>query len=422
MQINEIVAPYLSAADFQGVIGLQRDGEEPLILPYGFASVELGVPHRSGNIFMIGSISKQFTAVAILLLEETGKLKTTDLLSKFIPDFPRGNEITIEQLLTHTSGIADVYSLKSFGTTSGLAGTFEAVVAELATMSLTFEPGEGYSYSNGGYSLLGAVIEKASGMPFRTYLETNMFERVGMRQTTHDFPGEAVRQRVPGYDPIGASGLMPVKRVAPAYTLGNGSLWSSAEDLLKWSAALHTGKLISKDSYKKLTQDYGQSYGFGVSLFKRFNTPVIGHDGRVAGYASDLARYIDKKLSVVVLSNVQSVSRDEIRSMVAAAALGEAYEIPELQEFAELDVAKLEPFLGSYSFGPFFIVRIVERNGRLLAQANEGGFSELTPTASGAWFSRMLYTTVRFGTDDSNTVDRLIWGLGENAPVGKRVP
>ena len=152
LRINEIVAPYLESADFQGVIGIQKGDEDPVILPYGYASVELDVPHRGNNIFMIGSISKQFTGVGILLLEEDGLLKTDDVISKYLPDFSRAREITLEQLLTHTSGVTDVYSLKGFGKTAGLTGNFAEVTAELATLDLTFEPGNGYAYCNGGYT------------------------------------------------------------------------------------------------------------------------------------------------------------------------------------------------------------------------------------------------------------------------------
>jgi CubicO group peptidase (beta-lactamase class C family) len=122
-RIDEIVAPYLDARDFQGVIGVERDGARPLILPYGLASVELEVPHSANDLFMIGSVSKQFTAVAVLLLEEEGLLSTDDAVSRYLPDFPQGGRITVEQLLTHTSGVQDIYSLAEFGESGGQGGT-----------------------------------------------------------------------------------------------------------------------------------------------------------------------------------------------------------------------------------------------------------------------------------------------------------
>lgn len=420
-QIDAIVAPYVEARDFMGVVGVHRDGEEALLLPYGLASVELDVPHQEDGVFMIGSVSKQFTAAAVLALEEAGALSTADSVAKHLPDFAHGATTTIEQLLTHTSGIADIYSLERFGASGGRVGTFEEVLDDLGKTSLTFGPGSGYAYSNGAYAVLAAVIEKASGVGYGEYLSRRFFEPLEMSDTAHDGPSAAVASRVPGYDPWGADGLSPAIPVSAAFTTGSGSLWSSAEDLARWSAALHGGKVLRRASYEKLTRDYGNGYGYGVSVFQRFGRDVIGHDGRVAGYSSDLARYVDEKTTIVVLGNVQSVARDEIRRLVAAAVFGEDYEIPAPRAYAGKQDVPLEELTGVYSFGPGFDVSITESDGRLLARANQGGYSELVPLDEGAWFSRLLYATVRFGRDAEGSVDRLIWGGQEGAPAGRRV-
>ena len=153
-EIDRLVAPYLEAGDFMGVIGFQRDGEEPRLYAYGRASVELDVAHTVAGEFRIGSISKQFTAAAILLLEEDGRLTVGDRVGEHLASFGHP-EVTIEQLLTHTSGIADVYSLDRFGATAGQGGTFEEVVDDLGRADLTHAPGTAYAYSNGGPSLAG---------------------------------------------------------------------------------------------------------------------------------------------------------------------------------------------------------------------------------------------------------------------------
>ena len=178
---------------------------------------------------------------------------------------------------------------------------------------------------------------------------------------------------------------------------------------------------MSDRAYAKLIRDYGDEYGYGVSVFQRFGRDVVGHDGRIAGYASDVARYLDDRLTVVILSNVQSVARDEVRRWVAAAALSEPYTVPAPREFADRPTSALDGHLGTYSFGPGFVVSISTAYGRLLARANEGGSSELTPIGEREWFSRMLYVTVRFERDAAGTIDRLVWGRGDEAPVGRRV-
>ncbi len=419
-RIESVVSPYVRAGDFMGVIGIGKDGEPALILPFGQASVELEVPHTSESVFMIGSVSKQFTAVAILLLEEDGRLSTSDKVSVHLPDFPHGEKITIDQLLTHTAGIVDVYSLDSFGATQGQSGTFEAVIEEIGQWPLTSTPGSIFQYSNGGYSLLAAIIEAAAEADYGDFLHARIFAPLGMRSASHDQPRPAMPDHVPGYDPWGTDLLAPATKISPAFLKGSGSLWASAMDLLKWSEGLHSGKLLRPDSYRKFITADKSSYAYGVSVFTRFGRKTIGHDGRVSGYASDLARYVDAVTTVVILSNVQSVSRDSIRSQVAAAVFAEEYPIPDEREFAAPPVG-LGDYTGAYDFGPGFTVFVEERDGRLMAAANRGGWSELIPLANGMWFSRMLYATVHFQRADSGMVTRLIWGSGEGAPSGKRL-
>ncbi|NNF05454.1 MAG: serine hydrolase [Candidatus Eisenbacteria bacterium] len=418
-QIDQIVAPYAAAKDFMGVIAIQQGDDAPLISAHGLSSIELGTAHHEHGVFMIGSVSKQFTAAAILLLEDDEILKTSDVISKFLPEFGSHPPITIHQALAHTSGIGDIYSLKRFGSTGGQVAAFEEVIQDLAALPLTHDPGSRYAYSNGGYAVLAAVIERVSGTAYGEFLKARIFEPLGLRTMTHD-PGPARPGPVPGYAPWGSSQVEAVLPIAPAFLSGSGSLWSSAEDLLRWNQALHGGELLSPTSYAKFTQDHGNGYGYGVSVFTRFGRDVIGHDGRVAGYASDLAYYPNEELTVAVLSNVESVARDEIRQWIAAAVFGEDYALGTPREFAS-PPTNLAAYVGQYAFGPNFIVSISVSSGRLLARANQGGFSELTPLKNGDWFSRMLYATVRFERDADGAVSQLVWGTGEGAPAGKRL-
>lgn len=418
-RVDQIVAPYVAAKDFMGVVAIQQGEGAPLISAHGFSSIELGTSHHEKGIFMIGSISKQFTAAAILLLEEDGLLKTSDVISKFMPEFGSHPPITIHQALAHTSGIGDIYSLDRFGSTGGQVATFDEVIQDLAAMPLTHDPGSRYAYSNGGYAVLAAVIERVSEIGYGEFLESRIFKPLGLRTMAHS-PGPARPGPVPGYAPWGSHQVASVLPIAPAFLAGSGSLWSSADDLLRWTQALHGGELLSPASYSKFTQDHGHGYGYGVSVFTRFGRAAIGHDGRVAGYASDLAHYPDEELTVAILSNVESVARDEIRQLVAAAVFGEDYALEAPREFAS-PPTNLAAYAGQYAFGPNFMVSISVSNGRLLARANQGGFSELTPLKNGDWFSRMLYATVRFEPDADGAVSQLVWGAGEGAPAGKRV-
>ena len=182
-EIDRVVSPYVAASDFMGVIAIQRGQEAPLFLSYGLASVELETPHHAGGIFLIGSISKQFTAAAILLLEQEGKLNTGDPVREYLPEFKPEIPITIEHLLTHTSGVADVFSLSRHSATGGQGGSFEDILRDLSEMDLTHAPGSAYAYSNGGYAVLAAVVERISGVSFGDFLQDRVFRPLGMART-----------------------------------------------------------------------------------------------------------------------------------------------------------------------------------------------------------------------------------------------
>ncbi len=423
-RIDAAIAPFVAANDFMGVVGYRFDGRPPVLLHYGQAQVELDVPHRPDGIFRIGSISKQVTAVAILLLEQDGRLAIDDRVSRYLPAFKPDDDLRIEQLLLHTSGVVDIYDLDSFARSAGALGRFDAVLEELAARPLTHAPGSAYAYSNGGYAVLAAIVERVSGMPYGRFVETRIAVPLGLMSLRHVEDGDVRSGRVQGYEPLGIDGLRPAGPVAAAFLIGSGSLEADAADLLAWTTAIHSGRLLSAASHEDFIRDHGNAYGYGISVFRRFDRPAIGHDGRVAGFSSDAARYPDDGLSVVVLGNVQSVARDDIRRIVAAAALdveidpgtppGDLRPVP-----ASIDLRSL---VGAYGFGPNLTVSIDARDGAVYARANRGAETELIYRGDGRWFSRMLYTTVRFGRDADGRVDRLIWGESDGAPVGPRLP
>lgn len=419
-RLDELLRPYVERNDFMGVIGVQSNGQKPAFRTYGFSNLEARERHLPSREFMAGSISKQFTAAAILLLEEDGLLRTTDFVSNHLDNVARGSEISIEQLLTHTAGIVDVFALGSYTVSNESGRKFSEVVDEVARAPLVFEPGARYSYSNGGYVLLAAIVERVSGKPFGVFLHDRLFEPIGLTSTHDGNDHGAGHDSTTGYHPIGRDGLAPYPVASDAYTKGAGSLWTNAADLLAWSEALHTGQILSATSYDKLTKDYGNGYGFGVNVFQRLGQQAIGHDGRLSGFAADLTWYADEQVSIVVLANVESVARDQVRLATAATVFERPYTRPDLPEFAA-QTPSLSGLDGAYSFGPGLTVHVRSVGNTLLARANNGSESELVFTEDGAWFSRMLYARVCFEGGTAGRIDGLRWGCNNGAPVGRRL-
>jgi CubicO group peptidase (beta-lactamase class C family) len=414
------VQPYVDRGDFRGVIGVKRDGQPVRLLAFDRAGASADVDGLVDREYMIGSISKQFTAVAILLLAEEGRLSTDDSISEYLPGARNHDRVTIRHLLTHTSGIVDTYSLPSYARTGGESGVLADVVAELLSHDLLYEPGQSYQYSNGGYVLLAAIVERVSGQEFGQFLEDRLFAPLALRRTHHGNAHEDSHRPISGYQPSGIDDVSEQRLQSPAYTAGAGSLWSTASDLLAWSEALHSGALLTPSSYAQLTRVYGNGYGMGISVFERFGRNTLGHDGRIAGYASDLARYSDEAVSIVVLSNIESAARDHVRVAVAASLFGETVEPATLPALAAVP-GNYNGLAGDYAFGPGFVVYVRASNGQLLARANNGGESELLPTNEDGWFSRMLYANVCFVRDETGVASELRWGCTDDAPVGRRI-
>ncbi len=401
-RIEAMVKPYVELRDFSGTILVAQGDEVLFARGFGKADFELVVENTPTTRFMIGSISKQFTAAAVLALEVDGRLNVTDAVSKHVPDYPRGDEITIHHLLTHRSGIADIYTLEQYGSLKHADPTLAQVVAQFQQLPLDFEPGSQYSYCNSGYTLLAHIIELTSGMSYSEFMTSRVFQPAGMEDSGASQDRAIVEGLATGYDPLGQQGLRRAIEVAPALLTGSGSVYSTADDLLQWHRALSSNAVLPDSSRTKMMSSHGSSYGYGVSVFERFGGKVIEHDGRLPGYACDLARYLDIDAVVIILGNVQSSMRDRLRDDIASLIHGEEPDEREVRTVNDIavDPADLEALEGKYSFGPNFFVMVRAGGSYLSLAANRGEESEFFPVGEGEYFSRALYAGARFEIDE----------------------
>ena len=403
IQIERIVAPYVSLGDFSGAILVAERGQVLFSGGFGMADFELGVPNDPSTRFMIGSVSKQFTAAGVLLLEVEGRLKVNDPLSKFVPDYPRGDEISLHHLLTHTSGVPDIYTLDAYATLRYADPSLADIVALFRDEPLDFDPGSQYSYSNSGYVLLAYIVELVSGSNYAAFVRDRIFRPLGMNDSGALEDRGIVPGLATGYDPVGQTNLRRAIQVAPALVTGAGSIYSTTEDLLRWDRALYTTALLPDSSRAKMMTDYGSRYGYGVSVFERFGEPVIEHDGRLPGYACDFARYLDSKTVVIVLANIQSAMRDRLRDDIAAILHGEAPPNRDIRQAQDVTVnaSRLAVVAGIYDFGPHFFVAVRNESDCLYLRANQGEESEFFPVARDEFFSRALYAGAKFEFDEN---------------------
>ena len=332
--IRAIVETPIKSGKVAGAsVVVARQGHSILSESFGNADLELDVPMPADASFEIGSVTKQFTAAAILLLAEGGKLAIDDELTKYLPDYPTHNQrITIRHLLTHTSGIKGYTELPEFGDLMPLRKSPDTLVKLFSSKPLDFAPGENLVYNNSAYFLLGLIIEKVSGQTYADFVKASLFDKVGMSGSYYCSERAIRRHHAHGYDTF-ANALVLKGAVSHVWPFSAGSLCSTAADLSAWTSALHGGKVLSADSYRALTTPATLAdgtktrYGFGIGLSDIRGRRAIAHGGGINGFLSQVDYYPDSGLSVVVLLNTAGpVSPSELARNIADVVLGKVTE------------------------------------------------------------------------------------------------
>lgn len=327
------VDAYMRAAvayeQFSGSILIARDGVTLVDTGYGMASYELGVPNTSRTVFQTASITKSFTAMAIIQLRDRGRLNVDDPICRYLNNCPDAwKPVTIRHLLTHTSGIKNFTRLPDWDESLSFRSYSRAGVVDLFRgLPLEFVPGEKFDYSNSGFYLLGLIVERVSGSSYDQFLKTNIFEPLGMTQTRYVDGRAVVPGAATGYYSRGTA-FITATYVDPTTSFGASGIHSTTGDLLKWDQALYTEKLVSRRSLEEIFTPYKPEYGFGWELGTRFGKKTIGHAGNDAGFSTYILRIPEEKLTVIVLGNSDKMSAGRTGNTLAAIVLGAPYKIP----------------------------------------------------------------------------------------------
>jgi CubicO group peptidase (beta-lactamase class C family) len=422
------VEPYVEVGDFAGVV-LLADAEGVVFeRAFGRTGRPPRAPRSLDASYRIGSVSKQFTAAAVLLLAESGDLALDEPLARWFPDLENLRAVTPHELLTHTAGLSDVYELPSFPELNQSGADLEELVEAIAREKPHFAPGSSYAYSNGNYIVLARLIELASGQPFETYLRERVFRPLGLENIGSEPSSGPVAGEAPPYDPAGRDGVRPAAALDLRVVRGAGSLYASARDLYGWLRALYEGELLAGESWSAMTTDHGNGYGYGLSVYERGGRPVVGHDGRGAGGIADVTLFLDDGSVIVVVGNVQSGVADEFRRDLSRLLARSNAPTPRLRERRDAPRPRpgtgwqpsgeeLARWAGDYRFHPSLVVHVRASEGRLLARANEGVETELVPMERGVFFSRTLYANVEFEAGEEGR--RMIWNEAGNRWVGR---
>jgi D-alanyl-D-alanine carboxypeptidase len=349
------------------VVAVVKGSDTLLVRAYGQADVENEVPMTVGHVFQIASVTKEFTAAAVLKLVENGKLRLDDDVTRYLPDAPtQGRKVTIRQLLSHTSGIADVAELPGFQGVKRRDLPPDSVVALVRNEPFYFPPGEQMRYSNTGYLVLGELIETVSGRPYADFLAETLFRPTAMAHSRDCDQRAVIPRRVSGYDFTDA-GFRRAEFISLRIPFAAGGLCSTALDLIAWNQALHQGRILGPAAYAEMTRAQPLAggrrtrYGLGLGLGTLAGHRAYHHGGDIQGFTSYLAYFPDDSLSVAVLMNTQGPSRpDALVERIANAALD-----PVAPAGHVAARPKLSRFVGTYGGGEITVSE-AERGLRLV--------------------------------------------------------
>jgi CubicO group peptidase (beta-lactamase class C family) len=351
-RMDDVVQSYAGNKTFMGTVLVARGSDVLLSKGYGSANLEWDIPNTPTTKFRLGSITKQFTAASILMLEERGKLKLDDPIKKYVPEAPAAWEpITIFNLLTHTSGIPNFTNLPEYKTLKLEATPVAKTIAVVRDKPLDFSPGEKMSYSNSGYLVLGYVIERITGASYEKFVTDNIFVPLGMKDSGYDSNTAIIAHRAAGYT-SSAAGPVNADYVHMSVPHAAGALYSTTEDLLRWEQGLFSGKLISATSLAKMTTPFKSDYAFGVMVQTAGGRKVIQHGGGIEGFNTFLAYYPDTKLTVAVLANLNGQAPNQIAATLADLAHGGTVQLTSERKEIALPVATLAKYVGTYEVAP----------------------------------------------------------------------
>ncbi len=383
-----------------------RKGKTLFRRAYGKANIELGVPMEPGSVLRLGSITKQFTASAVMALVEQGKLSLTDEITKYLPGYPvHGHVITIEHLLNHTSGIHSYTSIPGYmGNPVRSDLTTGELVDVFKELPMDFAPGDQFRYNNSGFVLLGAIIEKVSGISYDDFIRSIIFEPLGMKDS-HYGGTQLIVNRASGYQ--GADGIYEnAGHVSMTQPHGAGSLLSTVDDLLRWDSALYTNEIISQESLDRMTTrarlnsgeeiDYG--YGFGIGTLR--DRRMVSHGGGIHGFSSFALRLPDQQIYVAVLTNIPGLqpSPQTIAYKLAAIALDDPF--PDWKR-VEVPESTLSQYVGVYQTDDDIQRTVTTEEGKLYTRRAGGMTLVALPASSTRFYYENSLTWFELELDDS---------------------
>lgn len=418
-RVDSLLEVYTKKNMFCGSISIYKNGESLLSKGYGMANYSYNVPNTTQTKFKLASVSKQFTAMAIMILQEQNKLSTDDRLTKYISDYPNGDKITIHHLLTHTSGVYNFTDDEHYDSIMVYPHTLEKTISYFKNKKLDFEPGEKFSYSNSGYILLSYIIEKVSGQSFAEFIETQIFHPLGMKNSGV-FKGDGVITNLANGYRYGDKGIENAPYIDMSIPSGAGGLYSTVEDLQIWDKALKGESLVKKATLEKIFTPFKDNYAYGWFVDDYYGHSMVSHNGGIEGFSTTINRFPKDELCIVILKNFDTPTAFSANRVVKAVMLDQKYELPIDRVAAKIDKVIGAKLCGQYELEPGFIMTINLENDRMFCQATGQPKIEIFSEDNYKYFCKAVNAQFEFSKDKKGNVNSLtLFQGGQKMPAKK---
>ena len=419
-EIVDKASSYLDAQvrvrGFSGAVMIARDGTPILAKAYGWANVEWKVPNTTDTKFRLGSITKQFTAAAVLRLQEQGKLAVDAPICTYLDPCPDAwTGITVHHLLTHTSGIPSYTGMPDYMKRMMVPTTIDEMIGRVRDLPLEFQPGEKFKYNNSGYFLLGAIIEKASGRKYEKVLRDEFFTPLGMADSGYDWPTPILPRRASGYARVNGE-LANAQYLDMQQPYSAGSLYSTVGDLLKWDQALYTDQVLPDAAREQMFTPFKDNYAYGWAINPEGKSTSgkrqVGHGGGINGFSTMITRVPDDRLVVIVLGNVEDVNAGAIARDLLAIAYGRPFQEPVERTSITVKPEVLSQYVGRYQVTPQMVMAVTLEGEQLMTQATGQPKLEIYAESESKFFLKIVDAQLTFVKDDTGKVTHAVLHQG----------
>ena len=421
-RIDTMLNTYNNLSKFNGVALVSKNGTILLNKGYGYRNAETRVLNDENSVFQLGSVTKQFTSAVILKLQAENKLSVSDKLSKFFPDYPKGDSITIKELLTHTSGIYNYTNDETFMKNEiTKPKTREKMMALFENKPLDFSPGTSWSYSNSGYYMLGYIIEKVTKTSYEKAVRHYIFSPLKMTHSGFDFTYLKSPEKTVGYFVLNAHDTVRAPIVDSSISFSAGAIYSTTGDLYRWSHALENNTILTASEQNEAYTPVKNNYGYGWGIDSIDGKRRLSHGGGIPGYITTISRVPADAVTIILLSNSSNETIETISKSIYAILYHQKYELPKEKKATSLVAPTMKQYEGEYEMRPGLMVTITAKDSVLTATPTGQGNKTLFAEKKDFFFEKDEDVQLDFTRNDQNEVDGFVFHQGGHEIKCKKI-